>query len=325
MKIQVFDPPMCCSTGICGPSVDPELVRFAADLDWLKRQGVDVERNNLSQQPAAFAGTLVVKDAIAKEGNACLPLTVVDGAVVCKGKYPTREILAGFAGLELPSRLSSGSAKPPPAVSAVADQPQSRRRIVEKLPMVNECCGPSCACVKPPTHTRAKAAICVVVIVAVAVILIIKLTACSKPSAPVVTQGDPAQVVKSVGEPLAAFSDINTGADAKDTVFVLIPAPGDAGVKPDIAQSMQAAKKTLEAKNVSTGLYTLKADSPDYSSATLPQSLPWVLVMCKDRGKEMVSGEITESRLLQAYVAASRVGGCACNKGGGSSTCGGGQ
>jgi hypothetical protein len=50
MKIQIFDPAMCCSTGVCGPSVDPELVRFAADLDWLARQGVEVERYNLYNQ-----------------------------------------------------------------------------------------------------------------------------------------------------------------------------------------------------------------------------------------------------------------------------------
>ena len=99
MKIQVFDPPMCCSSGVCGPSVDSELVRFAADVDWLKRQGIEVERYNLAQQPAAFANTPVVKEALATEGNACLPLTLVDGAVVCKGRYPTREVLAGRAGL----------------------------------------------------------------------------------------------------------------------------------------------------------------------------------------------------------------------------------
>jgi len=55
-KIQVFDPPMCCSTGVCGLEVDPALVRFAADLEWLKESGVDVERFNLSQEPAAFVG-----------------------------------------------------------------------------------------------------------------------------------------------------------------------------------------------------------------------------------------------------------------------------
>lgn len=102
MKIQVFDPPMCCSTGACGPSVDPGLVRFAADVDWLKRQGVEVERQNLAQQPAAFANTPAVKEALGKEGLGCLPLILVDGRVMGKGRYPTRDVLAGLAGLAAP-------------------------------------------------------------------------------------------------------------------------------------------------------------------------------------------------------------------------------
>ncbi len=100
MKIQVFDPPMCCSTGVCGPSVDPELVRFAADLDWLERQGIEVERSNLSQQPSAFVQTAVVKETLRADGNDCLPLTLVDGAVAFKGRYPTREELAKVARVE---------------------------------------------------------------------------------------------------------------------------------------------------------------------------------------------------------------------------------
>jgi hypothetical protein len=67
---RVFDPAMCCSTGICGPSVDPQLARFAADLDWLKSQGVTVERFNLSQQPAAFAEDAAVKAALETKGEA---------------------------------------------------------------------------------------------------------------------------------------------------------------------------------------------------------------------------------------------------------------
>jgi arsenite methyltransferase len=42
--IQVYDPAMCCSTGVCGPDVDPALVRFAADVKWLQERGVPVER-----------------------------------------------------------------------------------------------------------------------------------------------------------------------------------------------------------------------------------------------------------------------------------------
>ena len=61
MDVRVFDPAMCCSTGVCGPSVDPQLARFSADLDWLKSQGVAVSRFNLAQQPGAF-----VDDADAK-------------------------------------------------------------------------------------------------------------------------------------------------------------------------------------------------------------------------------------------------------------------
>jgi AhpD family alkylhydroperoxidase len=118
LKIQVFDPPMCCSTGVCGPSVDSELVRFAADLDWLKRQGVEVERYNLSQQPAPFASSPVVKDALAKEGNDCLPLTVLDGAVVCRGKYPTRQMLAGFAGLQANASIFTDVVKELVAIGA---------------------------------------------------------------------------------------------------------------------------------------------------------------------------------------------------------------
>src|SRR5512137_1648271 len=100
MKIEIYVPPMCCSTRVSGPSVDPGLVRFAADVDWLKRQGVEVERYNLSQQPAAFVNNGLVKETLGREGNECLPITLVDGAVACKGEYPTRDALAKMAHLE---------------------------------------------------------------------------------------------------------------------------------------------------------------------------------------------------------------------------------
>lgn len=98
-SIQVFDPPMCCSTGICGPAVDQKLVRFAGNLHWLVNHGVRVERFNLSQEPQAFAANAVVKGALQSEGNACLPLILVDGIVASRGVYPDRRHLAEFAGL----------------------------------------------------------------------------------------------------------------------------------------------------------------------------------------------------------------------------------
>jgi AhpD family alkylhydroperoxidase len=98
-KVEVFDPPMCCSTGVCGPDVDPVLVRFAADLQWLAKEGVQVERYTLSQQPQAFAANTIVKGLLEKEGNECLPLILVDGQVASKGRYAAREDLARLSGL----------------------------------------------------------------------------------------------------------------------------------------------------------------------------------------------------------------------------------
>jgi len=99
-KIEVFDPPMCCSSGVCGPSVDPALARFSSDLHWLANQRIAVERFNLAQQPQAFAASEVVKTALKQFGNECLPLILLNGAVVSKGCYPARDELARLTGAE---------------------------------------------------------------------------------------------------------------------------------------------------------------------------------------------------------------------------------
>ncbi len=112
--LQIFDRPMCCSTGVCGPRVDPALARFAADLEWLKSQGVMVERYNLAQQPAAFTQHDDVKAALMSD-VACLPLFRVDGVIVFKGKYPSRSMLARWCGISATSALpiSGGACSDP--------------------------------------------------------------------------------------------------------------------------------------------------------------------------------------------------------------------
>lgn len=98
-KLEIFDPPMCCPTGVCGPRVDPALPRFAADLDWLKQRGVSIDRFNPAQQPQAFARNPVVAAALAADPDKSLPLVLVDGRIVSRGVYPSRQELAGWAGL----------------------------------------------------------------------------------------------------------------------------------------------------------------------------------------------------------------------------------
>jgi AhpD family alkylhydroperoxidase len=97
--LQVYDPAMCCSTGICGPQVDPVLVRFAADVKWLEERGVEVRRFTLSQNPAAFVENELVRAALTEKGESALPFLLIDDKTVANGKYPTREQLAAFCGL----------------------------------------------------------------------------------------------------------------------------------------------------------------------------------------------------------------------------------
>jgi hypothetical protein len=99
--VQVYDPAMCCSTGVCGPDVDPKLVEFAADLEWLKGQGVIVQRHNLSQSPAAFVQNELVRTTLVDKGEAGLPMLVVNGKVAVTGRYADRGELAGLLKLKV--------------------------------------------------------------------------------------------------------------------------------------------------------------------------------------------------------------------------------
>jgi len=99
MKMEVFDPPMCCSSGVCGPKVDKKLVEFSAALAWLRTQGVEVQRYNPAQQYEAFVANAQVVQTINEQGTGCLPLILVDGEIVSRGAYPQRSELAGWAGV----------------------------------------------------------------------------------------------------------------------------------------------------------------------------------------------------------------------------------
>lgn len=122
-KLEIYEPAMCCSTGVCGVDVDPVLVQFVADLQWLAEQGVEVARYNLSQEPQAFAAnTAVVKEMEA--GMDRLPIVVVDGHVVSTGVYLSRDQLA--------QKL---------ALSTTTDVPKPQVTAVE-----GSCCKPSSGC-----------------------------------------------------------------------------------------------------------------------------------------------------------------------------------
>lgn len=104
-KIEIFDPAMCCSTGVCGPSIDPELMRITTVINALKEQGVIIQRHGLSSEPQDFIANKVIGDILQKEGAEVLPVTLVDGKVAKTKEYPTNEDLSAWLDMAIKPRL----------------------------------------------------------------------------------------------------------------------------------------------------------------------------------------------------------------------------
>ena len=98
-SVTVYDPPICCSTGVCGPKIDPRLAQFAGDLDWLKSRGVEVRRFNLAQEPGRFVENAAIKALLDRSGGDELPAILVGDELVASARYPSRDELAAMVGL----------------------------------------------------------------------------------------------------------------------------------------------------------------------------------------------------------------------------------
>jgi hypothetical protein len=90
-SMQIFEPAMCCDTGLCGVGVDPELLRISTVLNSLSKNGVTVERFNLSSAPQVFVTNKVVNDFIKTKSVDELPLITFDGEIIITGRYPTND------------------------------------------------------------------------------------------------------------------------------------------------------------------------------------------------------------------------------------------
>ncbi len=99
-KMVIFEPAMCCSTGVCGPSVDKELLRVSTVLSNLKSNGVVVERHNLTSNPLIFVQNQEINSMLDKEGIEILPVVMVDGKVVKTKSYPSNEEICSL--LDIP-------------------------------------------------------------------------------------------------------------------------------------------------------------------------------------------------------------------------------
>lgn len=229
MKLEVFDPPMCCATGICGNNVDTKLVTFASDLEWLKKQGIDVVRYGLSFEPNEFVKNETVKTTLQKDGNDSLPIVIADNKLAYKGIYPSREQLAKTCNIVWKDEFATE----------------------ETTKVEAEICGPDCDCHKSALSDKAKKLIFIAVILVMLAIIVFKMS----------PKAHSAELAYPI---INSYSQVKP---SQEVVFVYVPAKN--GKISNKAQSaMQSTKQILEAKNIKVDLYTLNSSSADYSAQT---------------------------------------------------------
>jgi hypothetical protein len=202
---------------------------------------------------------------------------------------------------------------------------------MELLKQQAEACGPGCGCHATAAPGKMRWVIGTIVLVAAGVMVVRAMVKTDGPSTqasattfadPVASQaaagtGGPATVLAdaapatetSVGTTIGAFAELNMMAAQTDAVFVFVPGKeGASGNAP--STPMKGAARIMEAKGLKCGLFTLKAGSRDHDQIAAQMSVPGVLAMAKGRGMSAVSGEITEAKLVQGFVAACSPGGC---------------
>ena len=90
-KMVIYDPAMCCSTGVCGPSPDEELMRVATLIDKLTKSGASIDRYNLTKNTKKFVENKTINNLLGEKGKDILPVVMVNDEVVMTGRYPSNE------------------------------------------------------------------------------------------------------------------------------------------------------------------------------------------------------------------------------------------
>ena len=86
--VEFFDPPMCCPTGLCGPTLDQTLLDVNEMILTLQRDNLRVERYQMAGNPNAFLGNVEVMKLVREKQMEALPIIVVHGKIIKSGGYP---------------------------------------------------------------------------------------------------------------------------------------------------------------------------------------------------------------------------------------------
>ena len=106
-KMKIYEPAMCCSTGVCGVSPDEELMRVSTVVEKLLKNGADIKRYNLSNAPQEFVDNKKINDILNEQGENELPIILVDEQVVITGRYTSNEEFSKYLNLEIKDEKST--------------------------------------------------------------------------------------------------------------------------------------------------------------------------------------------------------------------------
>jgi hypothetical protein len=221
------------------------------------------------------------------------------------------------------------------------NSPNEDRKPTDNMELLKQqaaTCGPGCGCNATRTPGKTRWVIGAIVLVAAGVMVVRAMiksdgsstqasaAAFADPVASQIAAGESGPATNSgatapaaetsVVTSIGAIAELNTVAAKLDAVFIFLPGKKVISTNPPLTP-MQSAARTIESKGLKCGLFTLKAGSRDYNQIAAQMSVPGVLAMVKGRGKSAISGDITETKLVQGFVAASSAGGCSPSAGAG--------
>ena len=118
--------------------------------------------------------------------------------------------------------------------------------------------------------------------------------------------GKSASAGVGIGE-LNWVKNLNKEFADRDFIFVILQGSDDATKQ--VADQVALAATKIQVKGARVGTLTLSATDPEFSSTTqyfAISQLPAVLGLSKNGNGAIVSGTITETKLLEAYMVASQ-------------------
>lgn len=259
-----------CSSGT---DTNPEPEYFANELDKLRQNGVEVQRFDYLSDSTTFTQNETVQKALKAEGDNCLPLIIVNGAIVSRSIYPSPTELRKFAGIS----------------EAIEQELPDEHPVSFPPPTKNEKTGTR----KPIGTTKTIAVTSICALLAVVVIFILK-----------------ASSGQMIGTQLQSVLALDEVALNQNVVIVYAPGKGNKLADSKTVSAVLAAKKTLEAKGVPLDVFTLRTSSPDYIRISLTVPLPAILVATKGKQMATVTGDVTEDKIMQAYATITKAGDC---------------